>query len=105
MINWMNAGDKSIKETRLNGTHKAKNVYALDVVLDENSDGILICDKIFLGKEHVDYAMKNTHELNHDDRIFCGVVRVKDIYIGDEFEQKQSGTTETVESSDIYPRV
>lgn len=103
MINWMNVGDPKITETRLHGTHKANIVYALDVIIDQNSDGVLVCEDAFLGKENVDNAMINQECLNFDDRIFCGVVRVKEFYIGEQIEQEQSRDNETEEPADIYP--
>ncbi|UPW42373.1 hypothetical protein EBPHNEJP_00075 [Salmonella phage CF-SP2] len=104
MINWINVSDSKINESRLHGNHEAQNVYALDVVIDPNVDGILTCDNVFIGKEHVQFALSNQESLNFEDRIYCGILRVKDIYTGEQNEQEQSRVVETEETADIYPR-
>lgn len=103
MINPMNVGDSSIKEITLHGNHYAEILYALDVILDPNADGVLVCEDSFLGKENVDKALMNLECLNYNDRVYQGVVRVRDFYIGDKNEQAERGVNETEEPADIYP--
>ncbi|BBC78341.1 Hypothetical protein KNT65_gp152 [Escherichia phage EcS1] len=73
----MNEGDKKINKIFLHGNHKADIVYCKDVIFDEKYDGILVVKDLFVGLTDEEIDALDRNKLNHDDRIYYGVIYVK----------------------------
>ncbi|AHY25512.1 hypothetical protein PS2_274 [Serratia phage PS2] len=66
-------------EVNLRGEHRAGRVWAKDVVLhaEDLHYGVLYCDELSVGYPGEDEP--NLEELEADDRIYFGIVHVRDV--------------------------
>lgn len=106
MIYCMNIGDSDIKEIKLHGNHHANIVYCNKFEFGHEKLGVLYCnDVIVMDKKKLDELDRES--LNENDRIYYGTLKVYNAYLSGKKEslnaENESGFTETISDSDIYP--
>ncbi|QVW54276.1 hypothetical protein KFSEC3_00119 [Escherichia virus KFS-EC3] len=106
MIYYMNISDSDIKEINLHGNHHANIVYCNKFEFGHENLGFLYCnDVIVMDKKKLDELDRES--LDENDRIYYGTLKVYNAYLSGKKEslnaENESGFTETVSDSDIYP--
>lgn len=106
MINPMNIGDKSIKNSYLHGNHYVGVVYCKDLFAGDNkASGCLYCDDVVIMPED-ELKELDLSKLNHNDRIYYGTLHVTDAIFKNEegeYEKIESRVGETESPEDFYP--
>lgn len=105
MINYMNIGDKDIKEITLHGRHYADIVYCKELFYKVANAGTLHCkDIILLSQKELDEL--DFSKLNENDRVYYGTLKIDDAFLDGDIPnvENQSGSDAIVADSDIYPQ-
>jgi hypothetical protein len=108
MINPMNVGDKSIKNSYLHGNHYVGVVYCKDLLVgDAKASGYLYCDDVVIMSED-DLKELDLSKLNRNDRIYYGTLHVTDAIFKNEegeYAKIESRSVEIESPEDFYPGV